>query len=356
MHELSERAELVRLHGRAQAIPSSEIDRILLSIDSLDDGPRGWATVWARAADVRLARGDHAGAMARLNLARFPFPSTAEGRRAHARCVAIAADIAAGQGITRLDLGDSAAWYRPAPDSADTPRLLVVCGGIVSIKEQWFSLFGLGRRLGLAVLLTELPGVGEHDAAYGLDAPERFGALLDSAATRQPFQSAFAMALSFGGTVALKAAARDTRIGGLLSVGPPIRHFFRDSTWWPRVPQTTKDALVATTRVDEQALPQALAPFALEDSELAAINVPVTAVASLRDEILPTADPLLLRTAVPSARVVAYDDVHGSPHHLLDTRLLTLAALAEFSSSRRPLLAGAARLATQLRRSERTLA
>ncbi|MGC7322918.1 alpha/beta hydrolase, partial [Mycobacteroides abscessus subsp. massiliense] len=68
MHELSERAELVRLHGRAQAIPSSEIDRILLSIDSLDDGPRGWATVWARAADVRLARGDHAGAMARLNL------------------------------------------------------------------------------------------------------------------------------------------------------------------------------------------------------------------------------------------------------------------------------------------------
>lgn len=37
MHELSERAELVRLHGRAQAIPSSEIDRILLSIDSLDD-------------------------------------------------------------------------------------------------------------------------------------------------------------------------------------------------------------------------------------------------------------------------------------------------------------------------------
>lgn len=58
MHELSERAELVRLHGRAQAIPSSEIDRILLSIDSLDDGPRGWATVWARAADVRLARGD----------------------------------------------------------------------------------------------------------------------------------------------------------------------------------------------------------------------------------------------------------------------------------------------------------
>lgn len=34
MHELSERAELVRLHGRAQAIPSSEIDRILLSIDS----------------------------------------------------------------------------------------------------------------------------------------------------------------------------------------------------------------------------------------------------------------------------------------------------------------------------------
>lgn len=102
MHELSERAELVRLHGRAQAIPSSEIDRILLSIDSLDDGPRGWATVWARAADVRLARGDHAGAMARLNLARFPFPSTAEGRRAHARCVAIAADIAAGQGLRGL--------------------------------------------------------------------------------------------------------------------------------------------------------------------------------------------------------------------------------------------------------------
>ncbi|GAB5905394.1 alpha/beta hydrolase family protein [Mycobacteroides chelonae] len=355
MHELSERAELVRLHGRAQGISSREIDRILLSIDSLDDGPHGWATTWARAAEERGARGDQAGAMARLNLARFPFASTPDGHLAHARCVAVAGDIAADQGIARLEFGDSAAWYRPAPDAADTPRLLVVCGGIVSIKEQWFTLFGLGRRLGLAVLLTELPGVGEHDVAYGVDAPERFSALLDSVAGRQPFQSAFAMAMSFGGTVALKAAARDSRIGGLLSVGPPIRHFFQDREWWPRVPQTTKDALAVTTRMSEQALPEALAPLALEDSELAAIDAPVTAVASLRDEILPTADPLLLRAKVPSARVVAYDDVHGSPRHLLDTRLLTFAALTEFSSPRRPLLVGAARFATQLRRSERNL-
>ncbi|EOM77250.1 alpha/beta hydrolase [Rhodococcus rhodnii] len=355
MHELTERAELVRLHSRAQGLSVAATERVLARIDTLDDGPTGWSTVWAEDARRSAAAGRTPDAVARYNLARFPFPHTPDGRAAHRRCVDLAADLLARRGAARIEVDGTAAWHLPAPDAADAPRLLVVCGGIVSIKEQWIGLAGLARRMSMGLLLTELPGVGENSARYGADAGARFGALLDAAAARERFSAAFALALSFGGTVALHAAAADRRIGGVASVGPPVRHFFEDMQWWSRVPQTTKDALAVTTGVAERDLPAALPALALTRGQLGDVRIPVTSVASLRDEIIPAADPIVLREELPDVRVVAFDDVHGSPAHLLDTRLLTMSALAAFASPPRPLLGRAARAALRVRRSERSL-
>lgn len=335
MHELSERADLVRLHSFAQGISAVETDRILSRIATADDGPSGWSTVWSEEARHRLARGDAVGAIARFNLARFPYPHTEDGHAALRRCVAAAGDLAAAQGISRIEADGAAAWYQPAPSSESDPNLLVLCGGIVSIKEQWLSMAEIGKRMSMAILLAELPGVGENTSPYGPDAAERFSAMLDAAESRGRFGSVFALAMSFGGTVALQAAGVDPRIGAVFSVGPPIRHFFTDPGWWAKTPQTTKDALSSATGKPAEALPDFLPALALTDEQLGRIRVPVTDIVSLRDEIVPMADPELLESAVPTARAIAFDDVHGSPNHVPDTRSHLAAALVDFVSRRR---------------------
>ncbi|MCV7426907.1 alpha/beta fold hydrolase [Mycobacterium montefiorense] len=355
MHSLEERANLVRLHSRAQGLATAETTRVLSRITSLEDGPAGWSTVWSREGERYRVRGDRTGAIARFNLARFPFPHTPDGHAALQRCISLAGDLAVQRGVTRIEVDGWAAWHLPAPDVVANPRLLVVCGGIVSIKEQWLSLLELGRRWSMAVLLTEFPGVGENTTTYNADTAQRFSTVLDAAASLQRFESAFALALSFGGTIALRASGDDPRIGSILSVGPPIRNFFTDRQWWDQVPQTTKDALVVTTRTTAETLADTLVKFALTADQLAAVKVPVTAIASLRDEIVPVADLVLLRSAAPKARIVAFDDVHGSPCHLLDTRLLTIGALAEFIVPRRPIVSFITHAALRLRRSERPL-
>ncbi|ADG99443.1 conserved hypothetical protein [Segniliparus rotundus DSM 44985] len=332
MHELAERADLVRLHSFAQGLSAAETTRILSRIATIDDGPAGWATVWSQEGSRCLSRDDKAGAIARFNLARFPYPHTDDGHAALRKCVAVAGEAASAQGLCRIEADGAPAWYQPAPGATSGPNLLVLCGGIVSVKEQWLSMAEIGRRLSMAILLTELPGVGENTNPYAADAPARLSSLLDAVERRNRFGAAFLLAMSFGGTVALQAAGSDPRIGEVFSVGPPIRHFFTDPLWWERTPQTTKDALSATTGKPVAALPDFLPSLALTDEQLRRIRVPVTDIVSLRDEIVPRKDPELLESAVPTARTIAFDDVHGSPGHVQDTKAHIAAALAGFAA------------------------
>jgi pimeloyl-ACP methyl ester carboxylesterase len=73
--------------------------------------------------------------------------------------------------------------------------------------------------------------------------------------------------------------------------------------------------------------------WALSEAELRSLDVPVTYVASLRDEIVPLGDAALLRRCVPAAEVVVNDDVHGSPEHLAATRAQLLRSVLRASGA-----------------------
>src|SRR5262249_26325574 len=147
---------------------------VLAGIDNDTTGaPGSWAAVWTAAGKAAEARGDLLDACRHYALARFPYPADDERRLAQLLGVtAFDRWRRPVKGIERLefttDEGPFAAWATGL--DARRPRpLLIVMGGIVSVKEQWAPLLPLLRKLGFAAVVTELPGVGENTLRYAPD-------------------------------------------------------------------------------------------------------------------------------------------------------------------------------------------
>lgn len=64
--------------------------------------------------------------------------------------------------------------------------------------------------------------------------------------------------------------------------------------------------------------------WALPASLLAGLEIPVAAIVSSADEIIPPGDARFLHEHIRDLRLMENDDVHGSPHHTTATRLWTL--------------------------------
>jgi pimeloyl-ACP methyl ester carboxylesterase len=330
---LAELHSLAPLHARAQGISPERCRALLARIGSAaGDGPDSWTAVWSRAGDALAARGRHLEAARHYALARFPYAADPAGERAQRLCVrSFDRWRATYPGIGRVEIelpggaGKFAAWTAGLSTAAPRP-LIVVCGGIVSVKEQWAPLLARAAALGTAVAVTELPGVGENTLRYDADSPVMFGALLDRLARHADVGRTHAVALSFGGHLALRAALTDPRLVGVSTVGAPVRHFFRDPDWQRTVPATTTRTLAHLTGHPAAGIPDSLGEWALEPSELAALRgLPITYVAALRDEIVPLSDAALLARD-PGARceLLVLDDEHGAPAHLARVRAALL--------------------------------
>jgi pimeloyl-ACP methyl ester carboxylesterase len=322
---LDELADLVMLHARAHGLSPRECARLLARIgEHSGDGPASWTTVWSESAERRAAAGRDLDAARFYNLARFPYIDGPARAAAYRNCTESFARWAMSCGYRRRVVttvsGEVAVWVSTPPRARERPALLVVCGGIVNVKEQWSSLLGLAGRVGMAVAVTEMPGVGENTVAYDADAWRFFPALLDDLADVADSENAYLVALGFSGHLALRASLHDKRIRGIATVGAPVRAFFRDPAAFARLPETTVRTLAHLTGTPRADLPALLAPWALGD-ELADVAIPVHYAASRHDEIIPAEDPALLARLVPGAHLVEHDDVNGSPNHLLATRL-----------------------------------
>ncbi|NBM17271.1 alpha/beta hydrolase [Streptomyces sp. GC420] len=320
MNHLEELKEFARLHARGQGMTAEHAATVLTRITNDTPGdPDSWASVWTAEGDTAAARGDLLDACRHYALARFPYHDDADRARAQRLCVDTFDRWRRDQdGIERLQFehpdGTVACWA--AGLDASRP-LLVVMGGIVSVKEQWAPLLPLLRKLGFAAVVTELPGVGENTCAYGPDSWRTLGFLLDRLADRARVDDTSMLALSFSGHLAMRAAAEDPRIRRVLTVGAPVAGFFADTSWWPRVPGITADTLRSLTRSEDLTELRALLPrFALTPEQLRQVRIPVRYVASSRDEIIPGTEQDLLRRTLGDVRFKVFDDVHGSPAHL----------------------------------------
>ena len=338
MKDVAELKNFAAVHAHAQGIRG--LDRLLAGITDDDEGsPQSWAERWTAAGDVLRGQGRLLEAVRYYTMARFPYIDGPGRRRAHDLAVRTFARWAPENGLERIELelpgGRVVCWATGL--SARRPRPLVItCGGIVSPKEQWAPALAAVRRFGFAAVVLEMPGVGENTQLYDTDSWRLLPALLDAIGPAACTRQTYAMSLSFSGHLALRAAAEDRRIRGVVTVGAPVAAFFTDQRWISGLPKLTLDTLAHHTGLPAGNLPEALAPWALSDELLAGLDIPVGYTASLRDEIIPPADPALLRAQVRRLDLRRYDDVHGSPSHIGQIRLWALASILRMHGVRDP--------------------
>jgi esterase FrsA len=340
VNHLDELKEFARLHAKGQGVKSRRLERVLARIDSDEPGaPNAWTRVWSAEAQRLAARGKPLEAARYYALARFPHHGDPE-RIAAQRGVVESFDAwrtRKAPGIEKLEFthddGVVHAWAAGL-DTAQPRPLLIVMGGIVSVKEQWAQLLPRFAKLGYAAVVAELPGVGENTLPYGPDSWQLLGFLLDRLEGRAKDRDVSLLTLSFSGHMALRLAGRDDRIGRILTVGAPVADFFTDDEWWRAVPRITKDTLVTLTGLpDEAALTSSFRQdaWALTPEELRSVRVPVRYVLSSRDEIIPAGERGLLSENLPDVQFMEFDDVHGSPGHLGEMRLWLVLSLLRTS-------------------------
>lgn len=301
MSDVEELKQFAAIHARTQGITPDQSEAVLRRITTDNGGePGSWAGEWARAAASHEAAGRFAEACRYYTMARFPFLDGPA--RHHALAKAVETFARAGTGLERHDVGEIRCY---AKGMGRGKPVVILLGGIVSIKEQWAPLLLRLADFGFAGLVTELPQTGENTLPYDENSWQMFSALIDSTGVDE----VYAMAMSFAGHLALRCATRDKRIKGVLTVGAPIREFFTDEAWQAQLPRVTVDTLAHLTGG------AALGSWGLGADELSALDIPVAYVASKRDEIIPAADISLLRTEVTGLTLLENDDVHGSPRH-----------------------------------------
>lgn len=319
MSDIEEIKGLIRLHIATQAVNQQEFLAVLDEVrDGNGAGPHSWVGEWSRLGESLVDRGKLIEAVQAFNFARFPFVDGPERQTALERCIEVFAAFRelGCPDARRVEIecrGVNVPIYVRGVPATGVP-LVVVMGGIVSLKEQWYRTLLDGPKLGFAVAVADFPGVGENPLLLEHSSCAYLGSILDYFERQTPELAAIVVAISFSGQLALRQAARDRRIRGVITAGAPLRHFFTDAAWFRDVPETTKRTLVRVCGVTREALFEHLGELAVGEEELERIDVPVHNIVSLRDDIVPAADALYLERHVRQLSVLRLDDIHGAPH------------------------------------------
>lgn len=336
VNDIAELKSFIVVHAKVQGLRAADYQPVLDRISNDTDGaPGSWAVEWRKAGEALEARGDLLGASRRYVLARFPFvdgPSRALTQERYLRVFGRWA--AAQRNLEPLSVrvgGHTVPCWATGLSATEPRPLVLISGGIVSVKEQWAPTLRLADKLGLAAVVLEMPGVGENPMPYDADSWRLLPAVLDAVAGRADTSDTTALALSFSGHLALRCAAEDPRITGVITAGAPVGRFFTGD-WWRAVPRVTADTLTHLAGRP----PGELAGLALTGDQLATLDIPVHYLASLRDEIVPAGDLALLRAHVGGLRVQENDDVHGSPRHVLESRLWVMESLMRLTDRPKP--------------------
>lgn len=350
---LEELQEFVRIHARMFEITPPALEAILRRIRyPSGDSDGAWPMEWLRAGQYLHSRGRYLDAARHYSLGRFPYVDGPARALALKRCIGAFDSWSHRQRtIHRLILmvdGQRVPAYG-ANLAAEAP-VLVLMGGIVSLKEQWYQFLRAGL-FGMPIVALDFPGTGESPFDYGPQSAKQVAAILDAALKRVGAERCVVLASSFSGSVFAQVAAIEPRIAGLIMHCSPLHHFFSDRAWWSRVPTTTKLSLAATMKVSLDEAEIQLPKLAVKRDELAALRIPVVYIASLRDEIVPSADWEMIEELVPSGRVIGFDDVHAAPNHTRQAGLEIMSAALTITRRQRSAIGVALGLMRRLGRS-----
>jgi esterase FrsA len=172
VNDIAELKQFVEVHGRILGIPRERLRQVLRRIRHDQDGePGSWAREWTEAGVELERRGRELEAGRHFNIARFPFVDGPARAQAQERNVASFNRWRSGQssGIRRLDLdlpaGRVRCWAAGLDAKGGELRpVLLLSGGIVSVKEQFGPILARASRLGVAVVATEMPSATRRTA------------------------------------------------------------------------------------------------------------------------------------------------------------------------------------------------
>lgn len=330
MNDIDELKQFVQVHAKAQNITGYE--RVLERIRNDDNERAGsWAREWMNSATSLERGGRLLEASRHYTMARFPYVDCSARQRA-LECAISCFDRWRKENtdIQRLHVtlpnGTFHCWTAGLSTKRHRPVMLIM-GGIVSTKEQWAPVLRTVDRLGVAGVVTEMPGTGENTLPYDGESWRMLPALLDSIADQADVEHTYALALSFSGHMALRCAVEDLRIRGIVTSGVPVRTFFTDVAWQHALPRITVNTLAHLTGTTPGEVTGHIRHWALTPEQLGALDIPVHCMVSRRDEIIPASDVRLLSRHVPETSFLEQDDVHGSPRHVIESRLWTVRSL-----------------------------
>ncbi|MER5757256.1 alpha/beta hydrolase [Streptomyces sp. NPDC002088] len=340
-------------HARAQNITQAAYEAVCDRIFSDNEDEVGsWVGEWSLEAARLEAEGRLLEACGYYNLARFPAVDGPARERALKKCVEACAAWAEDHGVTRLDvpvLGATVPCWASGLSATERRPLLLVMGGIISIKEQWMPLLAQASRLGMAVLVAELPGVGENPLPYTADSWRMLSRLLDAVRDTADVEHTYGLTLSFSGHAALRCAVHDRRIKGIITIAAPVSSFFSDLRWRRGLPRITIETLAGLTRTTPADITGDMSSWALTDAELAALDIPVHYLATHEDAIIPAEDVARLRATVAGTKILEYHDGHAGPGNAAETRLWIFLSLLRMRRVRGPRTALLAAVAGVLR-------
>ncbi len=326
MNDLDALKRFALLHAPGQGI-SPQRCRGLLNLVRTDDRglPGSWVWEWRRAAELLERRGRLLDACRHYGMARFPYVNGGARQYAQERCVsAFNRWRQDNTGIERLDLdlpGGRVACWASGLAAANRRPVLLIIDGILTSKERWAPVLAGLQRLGLAGIVTEMPGVGENTLKYEPESWRMISAVLDRVKGEADVAETYAITASLGGHLVLRTAVEDPRIRGVITAGAPVSHFFTDAAWQDGLPRPFRDALASLTGTRASSLPRQLPGWALTSAQLGALDIPVCYMTSRRDEITPRRDIRHLQQHVRDLHLIETDDVHGSPRHGAETVL-----------------------------------
>jgi esterase FrsA len=210
---------LQRLERRAHPLDTVDEDAARDAIEALEGlDPESWAACWGAAADRFADAG--AGREALLEayrfsfLGRYPVPNhpAKEAQYARARTFFLEAASLDDPPVQRVSVpvdDGELPFYVLRPAGVERPPVVMVWGGIDTWKEEMYERTGtLFRSKGYAVLLLDIPGVGESPVLAGPDAERQWTPVFDWLAAQDDLDASrcAAVGASFGGYWAMKLA------------------------------------------------------------------------------------------------------------------------------------------------------
>ncbi len=185
------------------------------------------------------------------------------------------------------------AYLQIPENAARRCGLVVLLNGASTAKEETLSWAAPFLQAGLAVLAIDSPGTGEASAqsAYSPDQDDILNGVFDMLEIEPQLDmtQVFAVGISMGGNQAIRCAAYDRRIAGVVAVTPP----YDPPRWLAHASPLLQQELALMVGKSTANLAEIAASFSLYDVA-PLVRCPVLIFGAGRDVIVPSTESQLL--------------------------------------------------------------